>query len=557
MCARMLPDECDVVVIGAGMGGLTSAALLSKAGLRVCVLEMADYPGGYLAGFRRRGFVFDTAIHWLNQCGPKGAVRRVLRVVGEDAPATPPLRRIRRYRGERFDYLLTNEPDSLRDALVADHPEQAAELHRFFAAARTLGVACESFADHMRIPETMSLLEKTAHGVGMARFGIQHFLPYLRWSTEEGFERVFRAPALAKMLCSEERLAWCITPIGWAYTGDYQAAPRGGSRMLPRFLVRSIESWGGRVVCRARVDRIHVERGRATGVSVTLGARGETRSLGAKYVLAACDSESVYERMLPPHLVDPRLIAKLREADVGDSHLTVFLGLDAAAQELGLGDELCMITRDDVSRQDHNGGDPTRVAITALAGSARDPSLAPPGKGTLRLTVSAKLGYADRWKTGEGLARGAEYAAFKKAYADILIARVEHALSVRLREHVEVCEIATPVTHLRYTGNRDGSIVGTKPTARNIRAGVAHYLTPIRNLIFSGMWAELGGGVPIAVKAGMNAALLVMRQERPQAFAILADVLDGKRAVDDLDPAILRPLPSPPRERAGAVIRAC
>ncbi|PWT71038.1 MAG: NAD(P)/FAD-dependent oxidoreductase, partial [Bacteroidetes bacterium] len=62
----------DVVVIGAGVGGLTAGALLSKAGFTVCVLERETRLGGYLAGFRRGNFRFDTAIHWLNQCGPEG-----------------------------------------------------------------------------------------------------------------------------------------------------------------------------------------------------------------------------------------------------------------------------------------------------------------------------------------------------------------------------------------------------------------------------------------------------------------------------------------------------
>lgn len=543
----MLPDECDVVVIGAGMGGLTSAALLAKAGLRVCVLEMADYPGGYLAGFRRKEFSFDTAIHWLNQCGPDGAVRRVLRIIGEDAPHTPALQRIRRYRGESFDYLLTDDPDALRDQLAAEHPEQARGIHQFFAASEKLGVALESFVDHMRIPETMSLLEKAEHQIGQASFGLQHFVKYLRWSTEDAFQKLFPAPVLAKMFASEERLVSCLMPMGWAYTGDYQAAPRGGSRELPRFLVRAIEAWGGQVVSRARVDRIHVEDGRIRGVTLTHGSRHPVqRSIRAKYVLAACDSASVYETLLPPGTIKPKLIDKLRTAEIGDSHLTVFLGLDRPAEELGFGDELYMLTRDDVSRADHNAGDPMRVAITALAATTRDPSLAPPGKGTLRLSVTTNIRYGDHWKTGPGLERGPAYVAFKKAYADILLSRVEKTLSPRLRQHIEVCEIATPITHFRYTGNRDGSIVGTKPCGANVRSGVAHYLTPVENLIFSGQWAELGGGVPIAVKAGTNAALIVLRRERQQAFANLADALDGKRATDDLDPAWLRPLPLAP-----------
>ena len=342
--------EYDLVIVGASFAGAACAIAAAQYGLRVCVLEMADYPGGYLAGFRRKEFVFDTAIHWLNQCGPNGAVRRVLNIVGPAAPETPALREIRRYRGQSFDYLLTDQPDALRDRLAADHPDQALELHRFFAAAQKLGVAFEQFADHMRIPETMSILEKTGHGIGMASFGLQHFLKYLRWSTEEGFDGLFKAPVLSRMFCSEERIVSCITPVGWAYTGDYQGAPQGGSQALPKFLVRAIRAWGGQVVSRARVDRIHVENGAACGVTVTTGKRAPKQHvIRAKYVLAACDAETVYEHMLPPKAIDPKLIAKLRAADIGDSHVTVFLGLDRPAEELGFGKELTMLTRDDVS----------------------------------------------------------------------------------------------------------------------------------------------------------------------------------------------------------------
>ena len=115
-----LRPEYDVVVIGAGMGGLTTAALLSKAGFSVCVLEKEPHAGGYLAGFRRKHFRFDTAIHWLNQCAPGGLAAKVFDILGSDHPEAIPQKRIRRYMGESHDYILTNNPDELKEQWISE-----------------------------------------------------------------------------------------------------------------------------------------------------------------------------------------------------------------------------------------------------------------------------------------------------------------------------------------------------------------------------------------------------------------------------------------------------
>lgn len=110
----------------------------------------------------------------------------------------------------------------------------------------------------------------------------------------------------------------------------------------------------------------------------------------------------------------------------------------------------------------------------------------------------------------------------------MLIDRVAARMSPNLRQHILFYDIATPVTHWRYTGNKNGTIMGAKPGKENMMGKVAHYQTPVSNLLLGGHWAELGGGVPIAVKAGANAALLIMRKEKPAAFRTLADYMDGK-----------------------------
>jgi len=530
-------------VIGAGMGGLTAAALLAKAGLSVCVLEMDARPGGYLAGFRRKSFIFDTAIHWLNQCGSAGFVRRMFDFIGPGAPETVDLQRIRRYRGDSFDYLLTTNPNELRDQLALDHPEQEAGLRKFFAASEKIGAAFVDLTHGMRSVETMSVFEKARHGMRLAAPGLA-FAKYAGALTEPGIDKHFNAPALKRMFCSEERLLSCLTPVGWAYQHDYQAPPAGGSMEFPRFLARASKSFGGSVFYKARVDRIAVDGGKVCGVEVQIGIRAPVRHrIACTYVLAACDLESVYERMLPEGSVPAEVLENLRGSDIADSTFSVSIGLSESAENLGFGEELTLLSRDDVSRVDHNCGDPQKAAISVLAPSLRDPSLAPAGKGTLTLFTTAKIGYGDRWASGPGDERGPEYKAFKQAYADVLIERTAHAMCPELRAHIELIDIATPLTHQRYTGNKDGTIMGARATRENMRGKVARYHTPVDNLLVSGHWAEYGGGVPVAVRAGANSAMLVLRRERRAAFEILASVADFKRSPDDVDPAHFQALP--------------
>jgi prolycopene isomerase len=69
--------------------------------------------------------------------------------------------------------------------------------------------------------------------------------------------------------------------------------------------------------------------------------------------------------------------------------------------------------------------------------------------------------------------------------------------------------------------------MGRSPTDRNIRARIAHYMTPVKGLLLGGHWAEYGGGIPMAIKAAANTSLLILRQAEPRAFKELCAVMDA------------------------------
>lgn len=529
----------DVTVIGAGIGGLTAASILSKAGLSVCVLEKEPHAGGYLAGFRRKQFRFDTAIHWLNQCGPGGLVNRLFDFLGTDHPTAVPQTCIRRYQGDNFNYLLTNDPDQLRDQLATEFPHEKKGIERFFKAAKKLGRSLQQFNTVFRSEETMSLPEKMTHKLRLLNFALP-FIPYISYSGEEGLRkglnRFFKDERLHQIFVSETELLACLVPIGWAYYGDFQSPPKGGGQVIPEWLQYTVDYHNSDVFFKAPVKEILLDGKSCCGVS--FHHRGKEYQVKSKYVIASCDVETLYEKMLPAHTIPGKMKQKLRAAELYSSAVTISVALDCPVEALGFGEELVHLASENVDFNDHHGCDPGKTEISILAPTQRDKSMAPDGNGTLMLFMPAYMNAYNDWETAKdeqgNYIRGDAYEKLKIQIAETVIRRVEEKIAPGLRSHILFFDVATPVTHWRYTGNKNGTMMGAKPGKSNMMNGIAHYQTPVKNLFLGGHWAELGGGVPIAVKAGSNAALLVLKKENRPAFKALAAYMDHKIQLEEI-----------------------
>lgn len=527
-----LKRNYDVVVIGAGVGGLTAAALLSKAGFSVCVLEKEPHAGGYLAGFRRKDFRFDTAIHWLNQYGPEGLVTKVFSAIGDDYPKAVVQQRIKLYKGEKRDYILTNNPDEWRDQLIEEYPNSKEGIVKFFKAAKKIGRSFKNFGHIFRSEETMPPLKKMVNKLRLLQFAMP-FIPYITYKGDKGMQkglsRFFKDEGLKKIFSSEAELLGCLVPIGWAYNSDFQSPPEGGGQAIPEWLQHVIEYYNNDLFFKSDVKEILLKEGQAVGVRFI--CRGEEYKVNSKYVVAACDVEALYEKMLPENSIPQKLKERLRGAELYASSLTVSVAIDCPPAQLGFGEEMVHINSEADTREDEGSGDPEKSEIIILAPSHRDSTLAPEGQGTLTLFMPALMHQYNEWETEKdadgNYIRGEAYKANKLRIGEAIIDRVAREVAPDLKKHILFFDVATPVTHYRYTRNRGGTMMGARPGKKNMQTKVAHYKTPIKNLLLGGHWAELGGGVPIATKAGANAALLIFKEENKNAYKALAGYMEG------------------------------
>lgn len=529
-------EKYDVAIIGAGISGLTAAALLSKSGLKVCVLEQDANIGGYLAGFSRQGFTFETAIHWLNNCSEKGFVSRMFGYIDSNYPRVKPLNKIRRFVSKDYSYSLTCNPSEYEKQLIADFPEDADGIKRFFAAALQLSKSFENYQNMYRSGDTMSLSKKVFRGLKNLKF-IMPFIPFVFYSGEKGvvkgLRKYFKSQKLIEMFTLEEDMLSILIPIAWAYTGDYQCIPEGGSQTFTRWLASVLEKNAGIIKTRSEVTGFVVENNICKGIKYT--SNKEDKVVDCKYVIAACDAELLYSKFLPKSTKQLQYVEKLNQADLYSSCFTIYVALDCFAEELGFGEEMIYLVHDKVVRVDKANGDPMKAGISILANSVTDKTITPQGKGSLSIYVPTEINVLNNWGTEKdsngNIIRGEIYKQTKKDVAEQLIQKLVDNVVPELRKHILFYETASPYTYQRYTFNKNGSIMGARPGKKNMQLKLAHYQTPVKNVYLGGHWSELGGGIPLTIKAASNVSLLILKQENKAEFERLANCMDGVKSV--------------------------
>jgi prolycopene isomerase len=495
-----MAETVDVIVIGAGIGGLTTAALLQERGFSTIVFEKNAFPGGSCSSFQKGGYTFDAgASVFYGFCdddsrGTLNLHARIFRKLGVEVKTIPDPVQIHYHMPAGFEVPAWYDRARFLDALGRRFPHEREGIRKFYDEL-------ESVYEILNSLPAGSLEDAVHLGVVGARHPLKAMALGVKtlFSMGKTARRYISDPELLRFI-DLESYSWAVqdaisTPLvnaGICLADRHHGGinyPVGGSGAIPAALVKGIEKFGGSVRYRSEVTKVIVENGEAVGVRLSDGT--EVR---AKAVVSNATVWDTFGKLVD----DPRLKVPEDRFIKAPSWFQIWLGIDGSIIPEGF--KMHHIIVDDWSKYDELGGTIYFSAPTVL-----DPLLAPPGKHMLHIFVTAEM-----WQWEKYDYRGAEYKSAKEAFARQVIARTERFLP-GIEKAVELMVTATPQSHARYLNRRDGSYGPLLKPGQNILLKPQNR-TPVKNLYAAGDSTFPGQGVIAVTYSGVSCASFIARK---------------------------------------------
>ena len=493
----------NVIIIGSGIGGLFAGNLLARKGHKVTIFEAHSMPGGYTAGFYRKGFYFESGTMNLEA---SASVFKVMKEIGVFEKIDF-VKLKTRFVSEEFDGIPENY-DDYKKMIYSSYPSDKEKLDA-------------AFSDLDKIIGLMGNLDKPIPPLCSGFDKIKSTLPYIlsspRWmklfkqygdmTSSEFAARYFEKDSkLFSLFKGSSYPDMPAISVGAALSGTFEDiwTVKGGMQSWADVLAENFRDLGGDLKLNSYVDKIITKNGAAVGVSC------KNNIYDADYIISAGDYKKTFLKLLDDKsLISQALQDNISRAAISEGFFTVYLGLNMSNEELGGYMKVPHVFACDERPgydiyNSEDGEFFNKTAASLYSTSMINPKLAPKGKSSLMLQTMVPYRWMNNWGGGDKEA----YRQLKEKAMDEMTDNASRLIP-GLKEHIEYKDAATPLTYERFTHNTDGasSAWSWNPKKKFYKSPISVNIeTPVKNLYIGSCWAMQIGGVPGALAAAYQCA---------------------------------------------------
>ncbi len=527
-----------MLIIGGGIGGLSTGCYAQMNGYDSHILEMHEIPGGCCTGWEKGDFTFDWCISWLLGSGPGNEMHQIWREIGglDGKQVRHPeiFNIVTTAGGEQVRFY--SNPDKLELHLNAISPSDSKHIKQFCDGLRQF-IDCLKVYPFLRPVGLMSFWERTKM--------MASFIPYFNLIRKTitvlmtDYSKKFKHPVLQEafnFILYEKHSNFPVLPFYFqlaSHATHSAGVPEGGSLELANSIEARYKRLNGKISYNAKVQEIIVENNTAKGVRLSDG-----QEFFADIIISAADGYStvmkmlkgkyltpIYEKLYTQHIKEPEMVFP--------GYFTVFLGVDRELFQT----EYCTtyILPDELAQRLPGIRHPS---INVQLRNGLYPELAPDNTSILYISYFCDIApwrnltdgteQVSKEKNGKTIhtlpiKRGSEYQKAKKQAANAIVKYLERFIP-GLEDSIIIRDIATPMTQVRYTDNYDGSVLGWQPfveSGETLEEEVKKNgpgIPGLNNFYFSGVWATTGGLIRAAA-AGRHVMQFICKDDNKKFTA--------------------------------------
>ncbi len=494
----------SIVIIGAGIAGLSAGCYAQMNGYSTKIFEMHDKPGGLCTAWQRKGYNIDGCLHWFVGSAPGLGLYDIWQELGvlqgQNVVDMEQFYRIEDAEGKAFN--LFCNIDRLEQHMKELAPEDARFIGECTGAMRRF---TRFYMPVDKAPELYSPFD----GLKLLLRMFPFFGTLRKWGrmTMDDFGMQFKNTLLRDAWQSIwfPEFSSIFMLITIAFLHNKQAGYiLGGSRKISEAIEKRYLQLGGDISYKSRVAKVLVENDRAVGVRLADGS--EYR---ADYVVSAADGHATIYDMLDGKYISDRIRIYYEKFPIFPPLVYIGLGVNRSFNDFP---------------QIVSGLILSLEKPVTIAGEERkslsvrihnfDPTLAPAGRTLLTVLITSNYPY---WKSlRDDISR---YKEEKEKIADAVVSLLDKRFP-GLAAQVEMRDVATPVTFHRYTGNWQGSFEGWLMTPQTVTLNMSKTLPGLDCFYMVGQWVQPGGGLPSGAMTGRHVTQMMCKRDKKRFVAM-------------------------------------